>query len=255
MTSAIRIPGGLSALVLVALMLPGTAAAQTTECTDPFEATTDTAELRPGVAVQRGFCAPDRDGGDTDFFTVPTRDGHSYRIELIDRGPGFDTARFHIEDAYDSSGTVGFTGQSQHALTTRRLYGGHLTFSAQALAGASGFLPLAGQDLGYSILVTDLGPVPATRVNALAVSPTTVRGGAPATATITLDGAAPAGGATVTLTSSDRRVQIPTTVTVPAGSDHTTVALTTSRTRSSTGVTLTAAYGSTSASTVLFLSR
>lgn len=208
-----------------------------------------------GVALQRGFCAPDRDGGDTDFFTVPTRDGHSYRIELIDRGPGFDTARFHIEDAYDRSGSVWFTDQSPYALTTRRLYGDHLTFSGQALAGGSGFLPLAGHDLGYSILVTDLGPVPATRVTALGVSPTTVRGGATATATVTLDGAAPAGGAAVTLTSSDRRVQVPPIVTVPAGADRTSVTLTTSRTRSSTGVTLTAAYGSAGASTALFLTR
>lgn len=134
MTAALRFRLGLLALVLATLLLPGTAAARTAGCTDPFEAASDASELTPGIAVQRGFCAPDRESGDTDFFSAAVRSGSHYRIELVDRGPGFAAARFHIEDAYDSSGSVSVTRHSPHALLTGRLTGERLTFSAQALA-------------------------------------------------------------------------------------------------------------------------
>lgn len=243
-------------LLLGALALPGTASAQTAACTDPHEGTSDFAELAPGAGVQRGFCAPDRDGGrDVDFFGVPTVDGHHYRVELVDRGSGFAAARLHIEDAYDQAGFVSFRGETPYSLISRRVHGGSLSFTAEALAVDATFAPVTGPDLGYTIVVTDLGPVAATGVAAIQVAPDVVRGGTSTVATITLDGAAPAGGASVTLTSSDRHVQTPATVTVPAGAEQVTAAISTSRTRRNTSVTVTAAYGAGSASKVLLVQR
>jgi len=57
------------------------------------------------------------------------------------------------------------------------------------------------------------------------VTPATVRGGAAATGTVTLHGAAPAGGVSVPLTSSHAAACVPATVDVPGrhardGRDH-----------------------------------
>jgi hypothetical protein len=69
-------------------------------------------------------------------------------------------------------------------------------------------------------------PVPAS----LAVSPTGVVGGFPATATVTLDRPAPSAGTRVTLTASDSAASVPTSVTVPAGQTSAAVRVETTRT-------------------------
>lgn len=242
-------------LLLAALALPGIATAQTSVCTDAYEDTSDFAGLVPGSGVERGFCAPDRDGGrDVDFFAVPTTQGHRYRVELVERGAGFADARLHIEDAYDAAGSVTFTGETPHSLISRPLLSDSLAFTAEALRGTTGYVPVTGEDLGYTILVTDLDAATPS-VAAIQIAPGVVRGGVAATATITLDSAAPAGGATIRLASSDRRVQPPATVTVPAGAEQVTASLITTRTRRDTSVTVTAEYGSSSVSGVLLVAR
>lgn len=243
-------------LLLGALALPGTASAQVAACADPYEDPSDSVQLQPGTGVQRGFCDADAEGGrDVDFFSVRTLEGHRYRIELVERGSGFDAARLHIEDAYDRSGAVTLSSETAHSLVTGGIRGEQLSFTAEALRSDATYVPVTGQDLGYTILVTDLGPAAATRVTALQMTPSTVRGGATATATITLDGVAPAGGTTVTLTSGDRSVQPPSTVTIPAGADQVTAVLTTTRVRRDTSVAVTATSGTSSTSTVLLVRR
>lgn len=243
-------------LLLGALALPGIATAQTSTCADPYEDTSDTAVLVPGSGVERGFCAPDRDGGrDVDFFAVPTTEGHRYRVHLVERGSGFADARLHIEDSYDRAGSVSFTADTAYSLSSRPLLGDSLTFTAEALRSTAGQVPVTGEDLGYTILVTDLDAATTPSVAAIQIAPGVVRGGAPATATITLDSAAPAGGATITLSSSDRRVQPPATITVPAGAVQVAASLTTARTRRDTSVTVTAEYGSSSVNGVLLVTR
>lgn len=81
-----------------------------------------------------------------------------------------------------------------------------------------------------------------TSLSTVAVSPSSVVGGKSAQGTVTLTAAAPAGGASVTLSSSSGVATVPASVTVPAGSTSATFPVTTSTVTSSTSVTLSGVY-------------
>ena len=87
------------------------------------------------------------------------------------------------------------------------------------------------------------GPPGAVTLSSLALNPSSVSGGSPSQGTVTLSGAAPAGGAAVTVSSGGSAASVPTTVTVPAGATTASFAITTSSVTSSTPVTITASFG------------
>lgn len=239
---------------LAVLAVPGVAAASVPTCTDPFETPYDFAELQLGVAAERGFCAPDGSagGGDLDWLAFSAETGHRYRIELVERGAGFDGAFFVIDEAYDGrTEAPQITPESPYVKTTSPLPDGHLTFSVTAVTADR--TRLTGDDLGYRVLVTDLGPAdePAPAVASLALAASTVRVGASTTAAVILGRPAPAGGASVALSSSDARVSLPVTVTVPAGQDRVSVPVATSRSRARYTATITASAAGGSAATTL----
>ena len=93
----------------------------------------------------------------------------------------------------------------------------------------------------------------------LTVDPTTVTAPASATGTVTLNGAAPAGGTSVTLRSSDTgKATVPPVVIVPEGATSATFAITTLTGRLGGGknpVTITATLGSSSVSATLTILR
>jgi uncharacterized delta-60 repeat protein len=93
----------------------------------------------------------------------------------------------------------------------------------------------------------------------LTVNPTTVTAPANATGTVTLNGAAPAGGISVTLTSSDTgKATVPPSVTVPEGASSATFVINTLTGRLGGGkntVTITATLGNSSVSTSLDILR
>ena len=91
-------------------------------------------------------------------------------------------------------------------------------------------------------------------LSTVAVSPTSLVGGANSTGTITLTAAAPAGGAVVTVASGNAAASVPPSVTLAAGATSTTFPVTTSQVATSTPVTLTATYGGISRTTTLTLS-
>jgi hypothetical protein len=89
-------------------------------------------------------------------------------------------------------------------------------------------------------------------LSAVSVSPTSVVGGTAAQGTITLTGAAPSGGAVVTLSSANASVvSVPASVTVAAGASSATFGVNTSTVAANTGVTITATYGGVSRTTTL----
>ncbi|MBI3721784.1 MAG: hypothetical protein HY248_04450, partial [Fimbriimonas ginsengisoli] len=80
-------------------------------------------------------------------------------------------------------------------------------------------------------------------LTSLTLSPSSVTGGSSSTGTVTLNAAAPAGGAQVALSSSNTTVaQAPASVTVPAGATSATFTVTTSAVGASTSVTISASY-------------
>jgi hypothetical protein len=82
-------------------------------------------------------------------------------------------------------------------------------------------------------------PAPAS-LSSVTVSPSSVTGGSNATGTVRLSSAAPTGGFSVTLSSSNGTATVPAGVTVPAGATSATFPITTSAVTSSTPVTITA---------------
>jgi hypothetical protein len=95
-------------------------------------------------------------------------------------------------------------------------------------------------------------PPPSPTLSSLTLNPTSVTGGNSSTGTVTLSGAAPAGGAIVTLSSSNTTAaNVPTSVTVDAGATTATFTVSTSAVASSTTVTISAAYRGATRSTSL----
>jgi hypothetical protein len=121
------------------------------------------------------------------------------------------------------------------------------TVSTSAVA-ASTTVAISGTYSGVtrsaSLTVTPAAPPPPT-LSSLTLNPTSVVGGfQSSTGTVTLSGAAPAGGATVALSSSNTSVaQTPSSVTVAAGATSATFTVTTSAVTFSTTVTISGTYG------------
>jgi len=93
-----------------------------------------------------------------------------------------------------------------------------------------------------SLAVTPAAPPPPTLAS-LGLNPSSVTGGNSSTGTVTLSGAAPAGGATVALSSSNGAARVPSSVAVVAGATSATFTVSTSAVAASSAVTISAAYG------------
>jgi len=86
-------------------------------------------------------------------------------------------------------------------------------------------------------------PPPPVSLSSLTVNPTSVTGGSSSTGTVALTGAAPAGGAVVTLSDDSTATAVPASVTVPAGATTATFTITTSTVTASTTATISAVFG------------
>jgi len=93
-------------------------------------------------------------------------------------------------------------------------------------------------------------PAPAT-LSSLSTNPSTVVGGNPSTGTVTLSAAAPAGGASVSLTDNSAATTVPASVTVPAGATSANFTVTTVAVTASTSATISAMFGGATQSAVL----
>ena len=81
-------------------------------------------------------------------------------------------------------------------------------------------------------------------LNSFTLSPTAVKGGQSSTGTLKFTGAAPAGGAVVSLSSSNTAAAtVPETVTVPAGASSHTFSVATQAVAANTSASITAKYG------------
>jgi len=119
------------------------------------------------------------------------------------------------------------------------------TFTITAVApGTATFTALVGASSSQSPMLT----VTARSVlSSISLSASTVVGGQFVTGTATLTGAAPAGGAVVSLSGGDP-LTVPASVTVPPGSASATFTVTTRAVGGTTAGTITGSYGGASAS-------
>src|SRR5712664_2618157 len=109
----------------------------------------------------------------------------------------------------------------------------------------SKFVAVSLNDPNPAVLDFELSSAAAASVTLSSVSlnPASVTGGNSSTGTVTLSGAAPSGGAVVTLSSSNDAASVPSSVTLPTGTSSATFPVNTSAVTSSTPVTISASYG------------
>jgi hypothetical protein len=101
-----------------------------------------------------------------------------------------------------------------------------------------------------------VNPAPAVALTALALSPTSLRGGGMVTGTVTLSAPAPVNGVTVTLLSSRPGVAaVPATVIVAGGATSKSFTITTTRPSKNTSLTISASYAGVTKSAALTVTR
>lgn len=150
----------------------------------------------------------------------------------------------------NTQGTVVFTNPPQEQLTVTvsasGFVGQSVQFTMSTTDRTEGFILQAGSG-GPACIVTS-SPPPVT-VSKVAINPTSVIGGTSVQGTVTLSAAAPQGGTTVTLSSSDTTVAfVSPSIQVSSGSNTQTFAITTKTVASSTLVKITATAGGVSES-------
>jgi hypothetical protein len=112
-------------------------------------------------------------------------------------------------------------------------------------------LEAIGNDTKAAATLKVLAPAPAT----LTLAPSSVRGGANSTGTVTLNGPAPTGGLTVSLSSNKSDATVPQSVTVAAGETSKTFTVTTSPVVNETAASITATTAGGTKSATLTLTR
>jgi hypothetical protein len=119
------------------------------------------------------------------------------------------------------------------------------TSTSATISGSAG-------GVSRSALLTISKPPAQASLSSLAVSPSTVVGGNNSQGTVTLTGAAPSGGATVTLTNSNTAAAtVPASVTVAAGATKATFTVSTVSVTASTSATIGGTFGGSSRSATL----
>jgi IPT/TIG domain/PQQ-like domain len=139
---------------------------------------------------------------------------------------------------------------------------GSFTVTSSAVTTATGVqlnAAYSGAIVSATLTVqpASVSPPPASpSLTSLSLSPTTVRSGSSSQGTVTLSGAAPAGGVVISLASSNTSVAtVPASVTVPAGASSATFTVQTRKVRTSTSVTISAAGGGVTSQATLGVRR
>ncbi|TFZ00687.1 hypothetical protein EZ313_19760 [Ramlibacter henchirensis] len=94
-----------------------------------------------------------------------------------------------------------------------------------------------------AITVGPSAPPPGPTLSAVSLTPTSVAGGTASTGRVTLSGAAPSGGAVVTLSDDSAATAVPSSVTVPAGASSASFTVTTSPVTAATAASISAVFG------------
>jgi Tol biopolymer transport system component len=120
------------------------------------------------------------------------------------------------------------------------------TFTVTTAAVTSPAVATLSASYGGATRTADLtiDPPPAT-LSSLALSLGTVEGGSPSTGTVTLSGAAPSGGASVSLSSSNASATVPASAVVAAGATTATFTVTTVAVTDAIVATISASYRGT----------
>jgi pseudomonalisin len=154
--------------------------------------------------------------------------------------------------------TVASSGVSGCVVTTPSMCNNSVAGPSGLTGGQAGYLVTDGYDEATGLGSLDVGAFidaamgASSAISGLTLNPSSVGSAGSTTLTVTLSAAAPTGGATVALSSSNTAaLSVPTSVTIAAGQTSQTAALQAGTVTSSTSVTITATYDGSSQQTQL----
>lgn len=184
---------------------------------------------------------------------IEGRDGFLYGTAPIGGQPVTASSRYGVVYRMDKDGAVsvlhtftGPDGMRPLAALVQGADGG--LFGSTVVGGTSGLGALFRIDTG--------APAPLPTLTELTLDPYGVLGGRMSTATVTLGGSAPLGGAVVMLSSSNTSiVSVPPTVTIPGGASSASFAVSTKRVKRTKTATIRASYNGSSVSATLTVTR
>ncbi|HEV2005749.1 MAG TPA: hypothetical protein VGQ85_03970, partial [Candidatus Limnocylindrales bacterium] len=235
MTSTLHLKAAVAAL-LACLCMPATSAYAATS----YALSVSASSSRPGAVVLEGATLA---GNEYVFTSLASAPGNfnpagikkvCYWLDNVAMsGPAT-----HCEsgDPYDFAGSVsGSSTSAAKPWNSSQVANGTHTITQQVTLTAGGT-----EVTTATFTIANAPP----SLQSLTLNPGTVSGGQSSTATLTLTGAAPAGGTVVNVSSNSNSAQVPAggTVTVPAGSTSANFQITTSAVNSVTQATIAAIY-------------
>jgi pimeloyl-ACP methyl ester carboxylesterase len=178
--------------------------------------------------------------------------GQSVTITAVFTGAtaGAPTGLAHFSDTFNGTTTV----IGNVALSPSSTSGQYLAtlLTGALLAGQHQFVVVYNGDNTYGAQVSNVAAVisqqlqPSLVISSFSITPVSIVGGYPALGVVTLTGNAPAGGATIALSSNNPHyAQIPETATVTAGYNNVAFFINTPYTSGAGGATISAAYNGT----------
>ncbi len=139
-----------------------------------------------------------------------------------------------------SLGTVSSSATARVTITVRTPMSSG-AFRSDAFVSSTAFDPNNADNTTSAVSTINNTPPPSSVIlSALTLNPSSVVGGASSQGTVTLSGNAPAGGTTVTLSSSNTLARTPASVLVPAGTRSASFSIATSSVTTNTGVSISA---------------
>ena len=204
-----------------------------------------------GFGVIHRFDAYASDGWKPVSGLIEARDGFLYGTAPVGGQPVSGT-RYGVAYRADKTGAVtvlhtftGPDGTRPQAALVQGADGG--LYGSTVVGGAFG--------LGVLFRIDTTAPAPLPTLTGLTLSPSGVVGGQMSTGTVRLGSAASAGGAVVTLASSDSVASVPSAVTIPTGASSAGFAISTATVRKAKVATITARYNGGSVSASLTVTR
>jgi uncharacterized repeat protein (TIGR01451 family) len=122
---------------------------------------------------------------------------------------------------------------------------------SDAFVSGNEFDPNNTNNSASQVTTVATNPTPSPVLSSLILNPTSVIGGQTSQATLTLSGPAPAGGAVVTLSSSNGAASVPASVTIPAGASSATFTVAATAVSVPTNVIISAVYAGVSRTATL----
>jgi uncharacterized protein (TIGR03437 family) len=225
---------------------------QSTSCTVTISAAAPNATSATRLAIPRSSEAPLRLYGHDGPLERPAAAHGAKALQQLFSGRSETVVKSNV--GRDTGAGVTIPLSSDNSLLTVpssvTIPEGSTNTTFQAMAGMISILSSATITAGYSgssqTFTIQLSPPPTT-LSGLTCSPSSLSSGQSATCSVTLLTAAPAGGATVSLSSSTSAVlQVPPSVTVPAGSLSAAFSATVGTVSAASASTITANYNNTS---------